>query len=196
MRVQLSPSPHSIIKINDKSIRKPFKKFQQKEQKPRSNQEIRVPEVRLISQDGDNLGIVKTEDALKKAQEAGLDLVEISKDAKPPVAKIIDLGKYLYQQEKAKKEKKVKSKSSELKIIKIGLSTSEHDAMIKIKKLEKFLEDGDKVKIEMFLKGRQRANKDFAKEKFEKFLNLIPGEYKIDQPIKNLPSGFSIIISK
>jgi len=130
------------------------------------------------------------------AKIAKLDLIEISKDAKPPVAKIIDLGKYLYQQEKAKKEKKVKQKSSELKIIKTGLSTSDHDAMIKIKKLEKFLEGGDKVKIEMFLKGRQRANKVFAREKFEKFLTLIPSEYKVDQAMKSLPSGFSIIISK
>jgi len=130
------------------------------------------------------------------AREAGLDLVEISKDAKPPVAKIIDMGKYLYQQEKVKKENKSKQKSSEMKTVKVGLSTSEHDAMIKIKRLEKFLENGDKVKIEIFLKGRQRANRDFAREKFSKFLALIPEGHKVDQPLKSLPSGFSIILSK
>ncbi len=127
-----------------------------------------------------------------------MDLVEISQSVDPPVVKIIDLGKYLYQQEKLKKEKraKQKQKSSELKTIKIGLMISEHDAMIKIKKLLEFLEEGNKVKIEMFLKGRQRANKDFAKEKFEEFLNKIEVPYKKEQPIKNLPTGFSVVISK
>ncbi len=83
-----------------------------------------------------------------------------------------------------------------MKIIKIGLSISEHDAKIKAKKIEEFLKEGDKVKVEIFLKGRERANKDFAKEKFESFLSKIEEEHKIDQPIKSLPSGFTIILSK
>jgi len=106
------------------------------------------------------------------------------------------MGKYLYQQEKAKKEQKAKQKTSEMKIIKVGLSTSEHDAAIKLKKLEKFLEDGHKVKVEIFLKGRQRANKDFAQEKFKNFLDKIKTEHKVDQPLKKIPSGFTIILTK
>lgn len=179
-----------------KNIRRPFRKFTPRQIKPRSNEQIRIPEVRLINEKGENIGIVETQKALQMAKQVGLDLVEISKDAKPPVAKIIDMGKYLYQQEKAKKERKAKQKSSELKVIKVGLSISDHDAMIKIKKLEKFLEEGDKVKVEIFLKGRQRANKEFAREKFKKFIDLISLEYKTDQSIKSLPSGFSMIISK
>ncbi len=130
------------------------------------------------------------------AKQAELDLVEISKDAVPPVVKIISLGKYLYQQGKASKEKKIKQKTSELKVIKTGLATSEHDSMTKIKKLEEFLEDGNKVRVEMFLKGRQRANRVFARGKFEKFLSLITAKHKTEQPLKSLPTGFSITLSK
>ncbi len=188
------------IKINCIDIKKKgyFKKFNKEDKKPRANEQIRSEKVRLIDQDGNNLGIFDTTEALRKAKEAGLDLVEISQSVDPPVAKIIDLGKYLYQQEKLKKEKraKQKQKSSELKTIKIGLMISEHDAIIKIKKLQEFLEEGNKVKIEMFLKGRQRANKDFAKEKFEDFLQKIEIPHKQEQPIKNLPTGFSVVISK
>ncbi len=185
--------------VKYKNIRRPFikKQFHRKSQnKPRSNEQIRVSEVRLIDQNGINLGITSTSEALKKAKEAELDLVEIAKDAKPPVVKIIDMGKYLYQQEKAKKEQKAKQKNSEMKIIKVGLSTSEHDAKIKLKKLEKFLENGHKVKVEIFLKGRQRANKDFAQEKFKLFLDKIETNYKIDQALKKIPSGFTILLTK
>jgi len=189
----------ALFSLKYKKIRRPFikKQFQRRfDNRPRSNEQIRVPEVRLIDQNGDNLGVVSTSEALQKAKEAGLDLIEIAKDAKPPVAKIIDMGKYLYQQEKTKREQKAKQKTSELKIVKVGLSTSEHDSMTKIKKLEKFLEAGHKVKVEIFLKGRQRANKDFAQERFNNFLSLIQTEHKVDQPLRKLPSGFSIILTK
>lgn len=139
---------------------------------------------------------MEIEKALTMAKAAGLDLIEISKDAKPPVARIMDMGKYLYQKERAKKEQKAKQKISELKTIKIGIAISEHDAMIKIKKLAEFLEEGHKVKVEIFLKGRERANQNFAKEKFENFLKMINIAYKVDQPPKRLPSGFVIILSK
>ena len=152
--------------------------------------------MRLIDENGENAGIVSTSEALQRAKNAGLDLVEISKDAKPPVAKIIDMGKYLYQQEKANKEKKAKQKSSDLKTVKIGLMTSDHDAMVKLKKLSTFLSEGHKVKVEMFLKGRMRGNKPFAKEKFQQFLEKIDFEHKIEQPVKEIPSGFTILLSK
>lgn len=187
----------STSKINDKNIRKPFKKFVKRvDNKPRSNDQIRVPEVRLIDEKGENVGIVSTNEALLRAQNAGLDLVEISKDAKPPVAKIIDIGKYMYQKEKAEKEKKAKQKSSDLKTVKVGLMTSDHDAQVKIKKLLDFLSDGHKVKVEMFLKGRMRGNRPFAREKFKQFLEKIDFEYKIEQPMKDIPSGFTILLSK
>ena len=150
----------------------------------------------MIDDQGENLGIVNTQKALEMARVKNLDLVEIAPQANPPVARIIDFGKYLYQQEKQIKQQKAKQKTSELKLIKIGMKISDHDALIKIKKLVEFLEDGNKVKIDMFLRGRERANKDFAREKFNHFLSLIQAEYTIEQPVKQLPTGFNMLISK
>ena len=150
----------------------------------------------MIDDQGENLGIVNTQKALEMARVKNLDLVEIAPQANPPVARIIDFGKYLYQQEKQIKQQKAKQKTSELKLIKIGMKISDHDALIKIKKLVEFLEDGNKVKIDMFLRGRERANKDFAREKFNHFLSLIQAKYTIEQPLKQLPTGFNILISK
>ena len=150
----------------------------------------------MIDDQGENLGVVSTPKALEMARGKNLDLVEIAPQANPPVARIIDFGKYLYQQEKQIKQQKAKQKTSELKLIKIGMKISDHDALIKIKKLGEFLEDGNKVKIDMFLRGRERANKDFAREKFQHFLSLIQAKYTIEQPMKQLPTGFNILISK
>ena len=182
MRVQLPPSPLFFFK--------PIIK------KPRINNQIRVPQVRLIDDTGNSFGVVETGKALEMARVKDLDLVEIAPHANPPVAKIIDFGKYLYQQEKQIKQQKAKQKTSELKLIKIGLSISEHDALVKIKKLEKFLEEGDKVKIDMFLRGRERANKEFARERFQHFLSMIQAKHTVEQPLKQLPTGFTTLISK
>jgi len=150
----------------------------------------------LIDDQGENLGVVSTPKALEMARVKNLDLVEIAPQANPPVARIIDFGKYLYQQEKQIKQQKAKQKTSELKLIKIGMKISDHDALIKIRKLEEFLGEGNKVKIDMFLRGRERANKDFAREKFQHFLSLIQTKYTIEQPMKQLPTGFNMLISK
>jgi len=150
----------------------------------------------LIDEKGGNVGVVDTQKALEMARVQNLDLVEIAPQANPPVARIIDFGKYLYQQEKQIKQQKAKQKTSELKLIKIGMKISDHDALIKIKKLEEFIEEGHKVKIDMFLRGRERANKDFAKGKFQHFLSLIQAKYTIEQPMKQLPTGFNMLISK
>ena len=152
--------------------------------------------MRLIDEKGNNVGVVDTQKALEMARVQNLDLVEIAPQANPPVARIIDFGKYLYQQEKQIKQQKAKQKTSELKLIKIGMKISDHDALIKIKKLEEFLGEGHKVKIDMFLRGRERANKDFAREKFNHFLSLIQAKYTIEQPMKQLPTGFNMLISK
>ena len=152
--------------------------------------------MRLIDEKGNNVGVVDTQKALEMARVQNLDLVEIAPQAKPPVARIIDFGKYLYQQEKQIKQQKAKQKTSELKLIKIGMKISDHDALIKIRKLEEFLGEGNKVKIDMFLRGRERANKDFARGKFNHFLSLIQAKYTVEQPMKQLPTGFNMLISK
>lgn len=152
--------------------------------------------MRLIDDAGNNIGVVEIGKALEMARVKNLDLVEIAPQANPPVARIIDFGKYLYQLEKQIKQQKAKQKTTELKLIKIRPSISDHDALVKIKKLEEFLSKGDKVKIDMFLKGRERANKDFAREKFQHFLTLIQTKHTIEQPLKQLPTGFTMLISK
>lgn len=128
-----------------------FKKEQQQEH--RTNHMIRVPEVRLV---GDNVetGVYSTPEALKIAQSQDLDLVEISPGAKPPVCKIIDYNKFLYDEKKKKKEMKAKSKTSEVKEIRFTPNTDDHDFEFKVKHAEKFLSDGDKVKAHVQFKGR------------------------------------------
>lgn len=152
--------------------------------------------MRLIDDQGENLGVVSLGDALQKANERGLDLVEIAPTAQPPVAKIIDFGKYLYQLEKQERKQKAKHKTAGIKAVKIGLSTSEHDSLIKIKQLMEFLDEGHKVKIEMFLRGRERANMGFAQERFKAFLSRIQAPHKTEQPTKKIPSGFVTVIAK
>lgn len=128
-----------------------FKKEQQQEH--RTNHMIRVPEVRLV---GDNVetGVYTIADALKISKELELDLVEISPGAKPPVCKIIDYNKFLYEEKKKKKEMKAKSKTSEVKEIRFTPNTDDHDFEFKVKHAEKFLADGDKVKAHVQFKGR------------------------------------------
>lgn len=128
-----------------------FKKEQQQEH--RTNHMIRVPEVRLV---GDNIepGIYPTADAAKMAQDQQLDLVEISPGANPPVCKIIDYNKFLYDEKKKKKEMKAKSKTSEVKEVRFTPNTDDHDFEFKVKHAEKFLKEGDKVKAHVQFKGR------------------------------------------
>ncbi len=152
--------------------------------------------MRLIDAAGENKGVVTLSEALAAAHDAGMDLVEIAPTASPPVARIIDFGKFLYQQEKQERKQKAKTKTVGLKAVKVGLRIFEHDALIKIKKLEEFLEEGHKVKVEMFLRGRERANMLFAQERYERFLAMITAPHKIEQPTKKLPTGFITIIGK
>ncbi|MBS1597611.1 MAG: translation initiation factor IF-3 [Bacteroidetes bacterium] len=134
-----------------------FRKEQQQEH--RTNHMIRVPQVRLV---GDNVtvGVYPTADAIKMAQEQGLDLVEISPNADPPVCKIIDYNKFLYEKKRKEKEMKAKSKASEVKEIRFTPNTDDHDFDFKAKHAEKFLKDGDKVKAYVQFKGRAIQFKD------------------------------------
>ncbi len=151
--------------------------------------------MRLIDDEGSNFGVVSIQDALAKAREKKLDLVEIAPTAQPPVVKIVDFGKYLYQVQKQEQKQKAKQKTTGVKAIKIGLSTSDHDSLTKIKQMQGFLDEGHKVKIEMFLRGRERANQSFAQERFRHFLSLIQAKHVVEQPVKKIPSGFLTIIS-
>ena len=158
------------------------------------NHQIKAEEVRLIDSDGEQLGIVSLGDALKKAQEASLDLVQVTDKATPPVCKITDYGKYLYQLQK--KEKKTQ-KSSEIKGIRLRFNISDHDMGIRIKKAVKFLNNGDKVKIDMVLRGREKRLSDFAQNKMNKFIENLNKEVPIKQEkLKKGNRGFSIVVIK
>ena len=128
------------------------------EKEHRINEDIRIPKIRLIDVDNENKGIVSTSEALAMAQEAGLDLVEIVPTGKPPVCKIMDYGKFRYQQEKKKKEAKKNQKVIVIKEIKLSVKIAENDISYKVKHAREFIEEGNHVKFRVFLKGREMAN--------------------------------------
>ena len=129
---------------------------------PRINEEIRVREVHLIDRDGTNKGTVSIADALAAAQEAGLDLVEISPNAAPPIVKILDYGKYKYQEQKKAAEARKKQKTVEIKEIKMRPNIDIHDYEVKMKAVRRFFEEGDKVKVTLRFRGREMAHQELG----------------------------------
>jgi len=129
---------------------------------PRINEEIRVREVHLITQDGSNKGTVAIADALSAAQEAGLDLVEISPNANPPIVKILDYGKYKYQEQKKAAEARKKQKVVEVKELKYRPMIDDHDYDVKMRAMARFFEEGDKVKITLRFRGREMAHQELG----------------------------------
>jgi len=141
---------------------------------------------------------LELEKAIQIAKERGFDLIQVTEKVSPPICKIMDYGKYLYQQKKKEKTAKQHQKGSELKGIRLGFGISEHDLEIRAKQAEKFLKKGNKIRIEMKLRGREKALGQFAKEKVNKFLeilnNLIP--IKIEGELRRQPRGLTMIVSK
>jgi translation initiation factor IF-3 len=129
---------------------------------PRINEDIRVREVHLIGQDGANLGTIPITEALAKAQEAGLDLVEISPNAAPPICKILDYGKYKYQAQKKAAEARKNQKIIEIKEIKMRPNIDVHDYDVKMRSVKKFIEEGDKVKMTLRFRGREMAHQELG----------------------------------
>ncbi len=137
------------------------------------NEEIRAPEVRCIGDDGTQYGIISREEALKIATQKGLDLVLIAPDAKPPVCKIMDYGKFKYQQEKKKKEAKKKQTKIEVKEIKLSVKIAQNDIDYKVKHAREFLEKGKHVKFRVFLRGREMANPEAGVEVLKRIIPMI-----------------------
>ena len=151
--------------------------------------------MRVIDEKGQNLGILSLEEALKKAQEAGLDLIEISPTANPPVAKITEKGKYFYEQEKKERQAKKKRKEVEIKSIRIGIGTGTHDLELKARQADKFLKESNKIKVDLKLRGREKyLRREFLEERIKRLLSLIPTQFAEEKIQKN-PKGLSIIIS-
>ena len=135
------------------------------------NGEIRCKEVRLVGLDGDPIGVVAIEEALDRALKAGVDLVEISPNAEPPVCRIMDFGKFLYEKSKSQKEQKKKQKQVQIKEIKFRPGTDEGDYQVKLRNLIRFLEEGDKAKVTLRFRGREMAHQDLGMNVLERVKN-------------------------
>lgn len=146
----------------------------------RLNDSIRAPRLRVIDESGQQLGILSRSEALEEARRSGLDLVEISPNADPPVAKIVDWGKYNYQ--KTKQAQKSRSKTLEVKQMRFGLKIGEHDLAVKLRKVTDFLEAGHKVKITVVYRGRELAHKDMGFTLANKVVEQLGEAITIDQP--------------
>jgi translation initiation factor IF-3 len=148
---------------------------------PRVNEDIRVPQVRLIDQDGEMIGVVTTRDALLRAYEVGMDLLEISPNAVPPVCKITDFGKFKYEQQKKANEARKKQKVVELKEIKVRPNIDDHDYDTKMKQMKGFIEDGDKVKVTLRFRGREMAHQDLGIKVLERIRTELGEAIKVEQ---------------
>lgn len=162
------------------------------------NNQIRAFEMRVIDENGKNLGVIKKEDAIELAKNAGLDLIEVSSSINPPICKIADYGKHTYEMSKKKKEVKAKQVNSETKNIQISVEISDNDLGIKAKRAAEWLKEGHRVKIELQLKGRTKFMEDsFLRERLNRILVVIPCEYKIAEAIKKVGNkAFITVLEK
>ncbi len=165
--------------------------------RPQVNNQIRAARVRLIDEAEKQLGIVNLKEALQMAQERNLDLIQVTEKVEPPVCKIMDYGKYLYRLQKKEKGAKAKS-GGDLKGIRLGFNISLHDLETRVHQAEKFLNKGDRVRVEMILRGREKGLPEVAKNKINQFIEilekLIP--IKIERELKRETRGFIMIITK
>lgn len=186
----------STLIINKKTIRRIYRKpFISKAPKTRINEQIWAKEIRVIDDDKSQLGIMTVPEALSVAKSKNLDLVEISPKADPPVCRVMDFGKFQYQKSKEERQHKAKQKKSDIKGIRLSVRTDEHDLNFKKSQTEKFLAKGNKVKIEITLKGREKAHADLARQNLVEFIKNISIPNKIEQEIKRFHGGFNTIIT-
>jgi translation initiation factor IF-3 len=148
---------------------------------PRVNEEIRIPQVRLIDQDGEMQGVMTAREAMQRAFQAGLDLVEISPNADPPVCKILDFGKFKYEQQKKRNEAKKKQKVIEIKEIKVRPNIDENDYQVKMRAMKSFIDEGDKVKVTLRFRGREMAHQDIGVRVLERIRAEMDTTSKVEQ---------------
>ncbi|MEM6896915.1 MAG: translation initiation factor IF-3 [Pseudomonadota bacterium] len=163
--------------------RRPHNAPPQRDTGPRVNDRIRAPEIRLIDENGDNVGLVSPSRAMAMAEDAGLDLVEISPNANPPVAKIMDFGKFKYEQQKRESEARKKQKTIEVKEVKFRPNTDTHDYDVKMRNVYKFLDNGDKVKVTLRFRGREMAHQELGRD----LLLRVAEDTKEHGKVENMP---------
>lgn len=164
--------------------------------RPPINNQIKALEIRLIDEEGNQIGVLPTSEGLKLAQDKGLDLIQVTEKIDPPVCRIMDFGKYLYREQR--KEKKAGKQRDELKSIRLSFKISPHDMEIRAQAAEKFIKKGHRVKIELVLRGREKALADFAKEKLNEFIKILQGRIpiKTERELKKEARGFTMIVGK
>jgi translation initiation factor IF-3 len=169
-------------------------KNKQKNNRLKINQGIRAPELRVLLEDGESR-VMSREDALALAEDQGLDLIEITAKANPPVARITDYGKFVYDQKKKQKEIKAKQNTVEVKNIQIRVGTGDADLQLKAKRASDWLKEGQRVKAELYLRGRAKyMDKKFLHARLGNVLSLITEEYKVVEDYKPSPKGIAILI--
>ncbi|NLB65309.1 MAG: translation initiation factor IF-3 [Lentisphaerae bacterium] len=161
----------------------------------RINQRIRVPEVRLIGADGEQLGVVPTPEAQARARDAGLDLVEISPTARPPVCRIMDYGKFRYDQSKKEKQQRRRASATKVKEVQFHPSVDEHDYDVKLRRLKGFLQEGYRVRVALFFRGREHAHRDRGFELMNRVLTDVREEGIVEQAPNQVGRNLQMILN-
>ncbi len=180
-------------------MRKTYHRYQKKPKYfYRINQYIRLPKIFLIDENNEKIGEIETFKALQMAQERELDLVEINPKVQPPIVKIMDFGKFKYQKEKEIQKQKARQRKGEVKGIRLSLRINPHDLEIRLKQAAKFLEENNKLKIEMVLKGREKQHLDLANQIINDFINKINSavEIKQEQPLSRQGGRLAVVLAK
>jgi translation initiation factor IF-3 len=164
----------------------------------RFNEQINVPEVRVIGPEGEPLGVMATEKAIATAQGFELDLVEVSPRAQPPVCKVLDYGQFKYQKEKEARKQKAQSHEVDLKGVRLSIRIGPGDFETRHLQAKKFLERGDKVKAEIVLRGREKAHQDLAREVMNKFMATLQQDFplRVEQPIQYMAGRMTMIVAR
>ena len=192
----IPPAPTKTILLNGGTIGIRRSKLPTKsDDTARVNDQINVPEVRVFDGEGGQLGIMSIEEALERSEEAGMDLVEVSPKANPPVCRMMDFGKFKYQQSKKQHAARQNQKTIHLKEVKMKPKIEEHDFQFKLRNALRFLEDGDKVKVGVRFMGRQIAHKDLGIELLEKFQAEIGDGGTVEQPITSEGRSMHMILA-
>lgn len=163
--------------------------------KQRINHLIKVPEVRVIGAEGEQLGILKTSEAIKQAREAGYDLVEVAPTAEPPVCRIMDHGKFKYEQSKKEHRMRLHQKSTQVKEVKFRPRTDTHDMETKIRQIRDFLEEGNKTKVTVMFRGREMANRELGFQAIQKVIEELKGAGNIESPPRMEGRNLYMVVS-
>ncbi|MFH1509419.1 MAG: translation initiation factor IF-3 [bacterium] len=162
----------------------------------RINDQIRVPRVKVIDENGEMIGEIETSAALQMAKEKELDLIEVSPNANPPVTKILDFGSYQYRQKKQERKHKSKQKKFEIKGVRISMRISDNDFNFKVKQANNFLDQGHKVRVELIVKGRENQHINLAYDNIQKFVDALEGEVVIEQKAAKQRLGLACVVAR